>query len=175
MFRKFLLLAGLLIFLTNFAYTQEENSAEEENTEKNLNVRPNFWIGFGFNTGFYDPAGISLIGGNLAFGYGSGVSIGFMASYFLNSHTNVLELDLLLRFYLLGKNASLGPFLQVVGGASLVNRKLDIIIPAETGIFNAGLGFGWRLIGFNKFYWEPSIRAGYPYYCIIAISVGIGI
>jgi hypothetical protein len=175
MFRKFLLLAGLLIFFTNFAYAQEENSAEEDNTAKSLIDRPNFWAGFGFNTGVYDPAGLSLIGANLAFGYGSGTSIGFMASYFLNPKSNVFELDLLLRFYLSGKNASLGPFLQVVGGATLINRKLNIIIPAETGIFNAGLGFGWRLIGFNRFYWEPSIRVGYPYYCSIALSVGVGI
>jgi len=175
MIRKFLLLAGLLIFFTNFAYAQEENSAEKDNTAKSLIARPNFWVGFGFNTGFYAPEGLSLIGAHFALGYGSGSSIGFMASYFLNPKSNVLELDLLLRFYLSGKNASLGPFLQFVGGASLLNNKLDIIVPANTGIFNAGLGFGWRLIGFNKFYWEPSIKIGYPYYCCIALSVGIGI
>jgi len=173
MFRKFLLLASLLIFLTNFAYAQEENLSEEENTKKTLNVRPDFWMGFGFNTAFYDPSGLS-IGGNLAVGYGSGASLGVLASYFFNtSYSSVLELDLLLRFYLSGKNAFFGPFLQVVGGASLISYNLGINIPSNTGVFNAGLGFGWRLIAVNKFYWEPSVRVGYPYYCCFTLSIGI--
>jgi hypothetical protein len=173
MLRKFLLLVSLLIFFANFAYAKEENSAEEDKTEKSLIEKPDFWIGVGFHTAFYDPSELSL-GGSLSVGYGSGSSIGFMASYFLNtSYSSVLELDLLLRIYLSGKNAFLGPFLQVVGGASLINYDLAINIPSNTGIFNAGLGFGWRLIAVNKFYWEPFVRVGYPYYCCFTLTIGI--
>jgi hypothetical protein len=173
MLRKFLLLAVFFILFTNFAYAQEENLTEEINTEKSLIARPDFWVGFGFNTAFYNTSGLS-VGFNLAVGYGSGSSIGFMASYFLNdSDSSILEFDLLLRFYLLGKNAFLGPFLQAVGGASLANYSVSMNIPSNTGVFNAGLGFGWRLIDVNKYYWEPSIRVGYPYYCCIVLSIGI--
>jgi len=173
MFRKFLLLACLLIFFANFAYAQEENSAEEDNTVKSLIEKPDFWIGLGYHIAFYDPSGLSL-GANLTAGYGSGTSIGFIASYYLNtSYSNVLELDLLLRFYLSGKNAFFGPFLQIVGGASLINYDFAINIPSNTGIFNAGLGFGWRLIAVDRFFWEPSVRVGFPYYCCFTLTIGI--
>jgi len=174
MFRKFLLLASLFIFFTNFAYAQEENLSEENNTEKSLIEKPDFWVGFGFHTAFYDSFGGPSIGGNLTVGYGSGTLIGFMASYFLNGNdSSILEFDLLLRFYLSGKNAFLGPFLQFVGGASLINYNVSFNIPSNTGVINAGLGFGWRLIAVDRFYWEPSIRVGYPYICCFVLSIGI--
>jgi len=82
-------------------------------------------------------------------------------------------MDLLLRFYLFGKDAFWGPSIQFIGGATFLNYQGGFAIPSNTGIFNAGFGFGWRFIFVNRFFVEPNIRIGYPYFFGIGVSAGI--
>jgi len=185
MSKKSLLLAVLLIFFPIFAiYAQEETLAEdaakaetEEDDTKPLIERPDFWFGIGGETAFYSASGLAY-GGNFALGYGSGSSIGLRVSYFSDGENfKIFEADLLLRFYTFGKNAYEGPFIQFIGGASLVNY-LDGLsgffkFPSKTGVFNAGFGIGWRYVYFNRLFFEPAIRFGYPYFMGISLSAGI--
>jgi len=178
MLKKSLLLAVLLIFFPIFAiYAQEENSAEdatetEEIDSKPLSVRPDFWISLGGDIALYDSSKL-YYGGSFAFGYGSGASMGLKATYFFDKDFNLLEIDLLLRLYLSGRNAYWGPFVQLVGGASFINYKNDFAIPSSIGVINAGLGFGWRFVYFNRFFVEPLLRWGYPYFLGFGVSAGI--
>ncbi|MCL1958505.1 MAG: hypothetical protein FWF68_02775 [Spirochaetes bacterium] len=181
MSRKFLLLVVLLIFFPIFAiYAQDETSAEDEteteaekDASKLTSDRPDFWLGVGGETAFYSAKGLSY-GYNFALGYGSGSSIGLKGSFFSNGENlKVFEVDILLRFYTFGKNAYNGPFIQILGGASLINYEDVLKIPSSTGILNLGLGFGWRYVYFNRLYLEPAIRFGYPYFMDLGISAGI--
>jgi hypothetical protein len=185
MLKKSLLLAVLLIFFPIFAiYAQDETSAEdaaETETEKvdtkPFSDKPDVWFGLGGETAFYSASGLAY-GGSFALGYGSGSSIGLRATFFYNGENfKVTEVDLLLRFYTFGKNAYGGPFIQLIGGASFVNYSENlagfISFPAKTGIFNAGFGIGWRYIYYNRLFFEPAIRFGYPYFMGISLSAGI--
>jgi len=173
MFGKSLLLVFLLILFPIFAvYAQEESLAEEVASEP-ANDRADFWISIGADTAFYNTMGLAS-GGSFALGYGSGSSIGLKGTFFfIKEDIKIFELDLLLRFYLLGKNTYWGPFLQFAGGASLVNNRNFLEIPSSTGVFNAGFGIGWRSLFLNRFFLEPSIRLGYPYFMDLGVSAGI--
>jgi len=132
-----------------------------------------FWISLGGDASMYSYTGMSY-GGSLSFGYGSGSSIGLKLSYFFNEESiDTFEICLLLRFYILGKNAYSGPFFQFLGGASLFNRSGDFAIPSNVGIFSAGLGFGWRFLFADRFFIEPFIRGGFPYAFGGTVSVGV--
>jgi len=132
-----------------------------------------FWISLGGDASMYSYTGMSY-GGSLSFGYGSGSSIGLKLSYFFNEESiDTLEACLLLRFYILGKNAYSGPFFQFLGGASLFNRSGDFAIPSNVGIFSAGLGFGWRFLFADRFFIESFIRGGYPYVFGGTVSIGV--
>jgi len=181
--KKSLLLAVLLIFFPIFAiYAQEENLTEnvtetEESASKPLSDRPDVWFGFGGETAFYNVSGLAY-GGSFALGYGSGSSIGLKASFFSDGEEfKILEVDLLLRFYTFGENAYEGPFIQLIGGASLVNYSAGYsgfyLFPSKTGVLNAGFGIGWRYVYYNRLFFEPAVRFGYPYFIGIGISAGI--
>jgi len=180
MFRKFLLLAFLLIFFPIFAiYAQEEASSEditgteEEAAPMPLSDRPDFWLGVGGETAFYSARGLSYAY-SFALGYGSGSSIGLKGSFFSNGQgLKVFEVDLLLRFYTFGKNTYYGPFIQILGGASMINYDNPLKIPSGTGVLNIGLGIGWRYLFANRFFLEPAFRFGYPYFMGLGISAGI--
>jgi len=179
MFRKLSLLVVLLILVTSYTiYAQDEIPAEglteaEEAESNQINVKNDFWIGFGADTAFYGPSGLAY-GGHLTFGYGSGSSIGLNGSFFVaGDNFNLLELDLLLRFYFFGKDAYWGPFVQIIGGAALINFIDEFSIPSNTGIINAGVSFGWRFVFFNRLFVEPAIRVGYPYFLRMGVSAGV--
>jgi hypothetical protein len=185
MLKRSLLLAVFLIFFSIFAiYAQEENLTEdvtetktEKVNDKPFSDRPDVWFGFGGETAFYSALGLAS-GGSFALGYGSGSSIGLRATFFYNGDKfKVTEVDLLLRFYTFGKNAYGGPFIQLIGGASFINYSENLSgffsFPAKTGIFNAGFGIGWRYIYYNRLFFEPAIRFGYPYFMGISLSAGI--
>jgi len=113
-------------------------------------------------------------GGSFSFGYGSGSSIGIKAAYFFNAENfNIFEIDLLLRFYLLGKDSYQGAFIQLIGGATLLNYHDKFSIPSNTGIINAGLSFGWRFVFINRLFAEAAVRAGYPYFAGLNLSAGV--
>ncbi|MCL2759714.1 MAG: hypothetical protein FWD22_05835 [Treponema sp.] len=132
-----------------------------------------FWIIAGGEAAMYSQIGYAF-GGGLMLGYGSGASIGFKAAMFVNEEKiDTLEFNLLLRFYLHGKNAYTGPYLQLMGGPAFFNRVDDFSIPSTTGMFSGGLSFGWRFVFFDKLIVEPAIRGGYPYMFGAAISAGV--
>jgi hypothetical protein len=165
-----------IIFPAFLVYAQDNplNDVEtEENSADQLLEKPDFWVGLGGDTALYSVFGLAY-GGSLTLGYGSGSLIGFKAAFFFNNeYINTLELDLLFRFYLFGQNAYWGPFIQFIGGVSLINYSGDFAIPSNTGIINAGLSFGWRFILVKRFFVEPAVRAGYPYFYGVGVSAGI--
>jgi len=149
----------------------------EEVDSKPFSDSPDFWIGFGGETAFYSSSGLTY-GGSFALGYGSGSSIGLKASFFSDGEEfKILEVDLLLRFYTFGKNTYWGPFVQFIGGASIVNYTEEasgfFLFPSRTGVFNAGFGIGWRFLYFNRLFLEPTVRLGYPYFLGLSLSAGI--
>jgi hypothetical protein len=179
MFRKSLLLVVFLIFFPIFAvYAQEKNSAEdaaetEENASEAKIKKPEFWMGSGIGMAFYNTDGFTY-DAHFTFGYGLGSSIGIKTSLFFGTQNiNILELDLLVRFYFLGKDAYWGPFIQLIGGASLIDFNNAFEVPSSTGVINAGLGFGWSFLVNNNFFVEPNIRLGYPYYFALGVSAGV--
>jgi len=185
MFRKSLLISVLLILFPIFAiYAQDENPAEDVTGTKkekvdtaSLNVRPDFWFGIGVETAFYSASGLAY-GGSFALGYGSGSSIGLKASFFSDgTELKIMEVDLLLRFYTSGRNAKEGHFIQLIGGASLINSSEDFLgffeFPSKIGVLNAGFGTGWRFLFNNILFVEPSVRFGYPYFAGLGVSAGV--
>jgi len=178
MIRKPFFLVILILFATFAIYAQggilTEYSAEAKEIDIDLlTKKTDFWISLGADTAFYSALSPSY-GGSFSFGYGAGSSIGIKAVYFFNvENFNLLEVDLLLRFYFFGRNSYSGPFMQFIGGASLINYQGNFAVPANTGIINAGLSFGWRFLFINRFFVEPSVRVGYPY--LIGASAGAGV
>jgi len=170
----FVLLFAFLIFAPCAAFTQEEETGDNEETGRTvLRSEKDFWISLGGEASMYSSSGIAY-GGSFAFGYGSGSSIGLRAAYFFNEDgIDTFEICLLLRFYLLGKNAYTGPFLQFLGGPSLYNRSGSFAIPSDIGMVSAGLSFGWRFLFANRWFVEPAIRAGYPYIVGASVSAGV--
>jgi hypothetical protein len=185
MFRKYLLLVVFSAFFPIFAiYAQDESSTEgvtgtkkEKLDSESLNVRPDFWFGVGGETAFYSASALAY-GGSFALGYGTGSSIGLKASYYSNKEEFIIfEVDLFLRFYTSGRNAYEGHFIQLIGGASLIDNSEDIsgffAFPSSIGVLNAGLSTGWRFLFNNNFFVEPSVRFGYPYFAGLGVSAGV--
>jgi hypothetical protein len=85
---------------------------------------------------------------------------------------NALELAVFLRWYLLGPNASSGPFVQVNAGAAVFTHKSAVSFPAEAGSISAGFAAGWRFLLGERWYIEPAVRAGYPYIAGAGVSAG---
>jgi len=179
---SFFLLIFFLVFASP-AFAQDEYEDqdekeffynEEEETEEDTITREDFWIGIGADTALYGISEMAY-GGSFSFGYGSGTSIGLKASWFIASEgVEVLEFSLLLRFYFLGAKAYYGPFIQLMGGLSLLtNRLTNFSIPSDYGSITAGLSFGWRFVFGDRFYIEPSVRGGYPYLFGGGIMAGI--
>jgi hypothetical protein len=167
----------LIILPVSIIYAQEEalpiEAAKTAETSEQIHNKPDFWLSFGVETALYSTSGLAY-GGNLSLGYGSGSLIGFKAAlFFAEEGDNIMELDLLLRFYLFGKNVYRGPFIQFIGGTSFFNRSGSFGIPSNLGMINAGLGFGWRFIFSERFFVEPAVRAGYPYFLGAGISAGM--
>ena len=162
------LLILVLIFLISANKIFAENEISVQNSSKE-----DFWISFGADAGLYSSNSISF-GGGFSIGYGTGSSFGFKAAwYFSPEGMDTLELSLILRFYLFGKDAYSGPFLQFIGGPVLFNNEGNFTIPADSGAMSAGLIAGWRFICNDKWFVEPAIRGGYPYLFTAGVSAGI--
>ena len=157
--KKPLILALILFFPLSFIYS-EENSAD-------------LWVCAGADIAMYSYLGTAF-GGSFSFGYGTGTAIGFKAAWFFNEERiNTLEFTLLLRFYLFGKNAYSGPFLQIAGGPALFNRTGNFSVPSNAGMICAGGAFGWRFVFSDRWFVEPQVRGGYPYLFGAGVSAGI--
>jgi hypothetical protein len=169
----FLIIASALIIYAQEEPLPTEVIETEEIDPELFREKPDFWLSLGAETALYGISGLAY-GGSFALGYGSGSLIGFKAAlFFIEDGNSILELDLLLRFYLFGKDAYRGPFIQLAGGPSLFNRSGSFAIPSELGMVNAGLSFGWRFIFIERFFVEPAVRAGYPYFWGASVCAGI--
>jgi len=132
-----------------------------------------FWISLGGEAAMYSTLGMSY-GGSLSLGYGKGIAMGLKTAFFINEEEiDTLEINFLLRFYLLGATYSSGPFLQVMGGPVLFNHRGYFAIPGGSGTISAGLGFGWRFVILDRWFIEPAIRGGYPYVGGGSLSAGM--
>jgi len=118
------------------------------------------------------------IGGGLAIGADDGIALGFRFLYLLEpggGSVNTLELGVFLRWYMRGEFANSGPFLQFTGGALLLAVKEAVSVPAYTGAFSAGLGFGWRFPLGKSWFLEPAVRVGYPFIYGAGVSIALRI
>ena len=136
-----------------------------QEAERDLETERDFWICPGMETTMYSLSGITY-GGGLALGYGKGVSLGLKAVYFFsNEGLTSLELNILVRWYFLASMPNSGPFVQFSGGpVFLAPNDSSISMPAEYGLISAGLSLGWRVLLGRRFFFEPSICMGYPYF-----------
>ena len=126
--------------------------------------REDLWICPGAEIARFSVGSASM-GGGLALGYGSGISIGLKAAYYadLDGEITTLEFNLLLRLYFKGADSSDGLFIQLNIGPALFAQEENMKVPAEKGTVSAGITLGWRFLLGSHFFIEPSIRAGYPY------------
>ena len=137
--------------------------------------RGEVWISPSAEAALYSAFTYSY-GPGFTVGYGKKASIGFKAAYFLDDDNklDVLEFNLLLRYYLAGgAESSSGPFIQVAGGPALIfEKEKDFSMPIEYGMISAGLSFGWRFNIGKIFFIEPSIRGGYPFVAGASVASG---
>ena len=159
-----LFLLIVCIFLSGIPVFAQNNSGERED----------LWICAGPEIAMFSISNLAY-GGGLAIGYGSGTSIGFKISYFIDGGgmVNSLELNILFRFYFFGKDSYSGPFVQLNAGPVLFAQYESFGIPAELGTLSAGLVVGWRYLLTQYFFLEGTLRGGYPYIAGIAFSAGL--
>lgn len=138
--------------------------------------RGDVWISPAAEIAFYSAFSFSY-GPGLAVGYGKRVSTGLKALFLFDAENelDVMEINFLIRWYLLASDSvSSGPFIQFAGGPAIFfEREKDISMPAEYGMFSAGLSLGWRFHIGKLFFIEPSVRGGYPYMAGFALLSGI--
>jgi len=157
--KKSLIFMLILIFPLSFVFSQEN--------------KRDLWFGAGADIALYSYLGAAF-GGGISFGYGTGMAIGIKAAWFFNEEKiDTLELCFLLRFYLLGKSAYSGPFLQFLGGPAIFFRTENLEVPSDAGMISAGAAFGWRFVINDLWFIEPQIRGGYPYLFGASISGGV--
>jgi hypothetical protein len=130
------------------------------------------WICPGAELAMYSSSGAAY-GGAAALGYGKGLAIGLKAAWFVDDkEVSTFELSFLLRLYLFGGSYS-GPFIQFNGGPALFFYGADVVVPSEMGTICAGLGLGWRFLAGDRWFFEPAIRAGFPYVVGLGLSAGM--
>ena len=113
-------------------------------------------------------------GGGLTVGTGSGSAIGMGFLYFTDPENFVfMEILVFMRFYFFGRQASTGPFLQLIGGPVIYADSNPNPSSYSYGNFSAGLGAGWRFPLGERFYIEPAVRFGHPYVFGGGISTGV--
>jgi len=151
----------------------EEETLTEADAENTARENSDFWISLGGDISMYSYMGFAY-GGSFSLGFGTGSSLGLKVTWYFNEEgIDTLELNFIIRFYLLGSNAYSGPFLQFMGGPALHNRSGHFTFPSNTGIVSAGLSFGWRFLFADRWFIEPTIRGGYPYLAGATVAAGI--
>jgi hypothetical protein len=118
-------------------------------------------------------------GAGFAFGTEGGVGLGLRAAYFMDMEDiRSVEAGFFIRVFFLNfrSAASFGPFLQVNYGAVIFTRDEAFTLPAPVGMLTAFLSAGWRFpLGRGpvpRYFIEPALRAGYPYFVGAGVSAG---
>jgi hypothetical protein len=157
----------LLVFINMFGIVFAQDKA----------VFEDLWICPVFETGFYGVSNPSF-GGGLAVGYGDKMAFGIKVVYWSDmGEVRALELNVLVRYYFFSERAvdlgagNPGLFLQFSGGPAI------FINPTTAATISAGLSVGWRfLLGDRlggRFFIDPVIRGGYPYFVTAGLSAGV--
>jgi len=149
--------------------------AQDIDDSVNERKKEETWICLSADMAMYNAVGTSF-GGGLAVAYGTGISIGIKAAYFIDieTQTDVLELCFLLRYYINGFESSSGPFIQVAAGqAVFFRRENGLSFPAQWGALSFGVIAGWRFLFGDMFYAEPFIRGGFPYFIGAGLGTGV--
>jgi hypothetical protein len=157
------------LLLLVFLFTTPIFSQETESDKHDI-----FWLSPSAEAALYSISS-SAYGGSIALGYGSGSSIGFKAAYFPDAEgLSILEFNLLLRWYFMGRTSNSGPFIQLGCGPVFItegNNPLDTT--ADIASISAGLCLGWRIPLGRRFFLEPNVRAGYPFFAGAGLSAGL--
>ena len=169
--KKTWLLPVLCIFFSPLSLSaqdpiQDNNSAHNSNREE-------FWISPLVEINMYSISSLA-IGGGVAFAYGDELAIGLKTAWFTGDSGEIttLEINILLRWNILGSNSSSGPFIQVGAGPVLFTQYENMSIPADLGSISAGASFGWRLPYGPNWFIEPTLRIGFPFILGAGISGG---
>ena len=156
----------LLFFLVSAVFSQE-------NVENPQQMSGDFWISPGAEIALYGKTGPAY-GGSIAVGYGSGTSIGIKAAYFYDPEDlTILEINFQLRWYFMGRTTN-GPFIQFGCGPVFIAQGTNPFdTTANTASISAALYIGWRIPLGSRFFLEPNIRAGYPFFAGASLSAGL--
>jgi len=152
------LIFPLAIFAQEFPELQAQRSRQDF-----------FAASFGEAVG-YGYSGAAF-GGGLIIGAGTGGALGLRILYAVdNENISFLEVNILARLYIFGKDAFSGPFAQLNIGPVIYEDKN----PNRPGYGNisAGLTAGWRFLIGKNFFAEPSLRIGYPYLSGATVALG---
>jgi hypothetical protein len=145
-------------------------------------VREDLWVCPVFESGWYGVSGMA-IGGGAALGYGDRLAFGLKAVYWNDlKELRALELNFLARYYCFSITRAetgysdaphSGLFIQLNGGPVIfAHGAHTIAVPSETVTISAGLSLGWRFLFGGRFFIEPAVRAGYPYFAVAGLSAG---
>jgi hypothetical protein len=135
------------------------------------------FIAVSAGTAFYS-AESAAFGGGLAAGYGFDIgAIGVTMDYLVDPEgLTTLAPGLFARFYLPLVSKALplrsGPFLQLGFGPTFHTGTPRIPPAAVTASVSAGVSAGWRFPVGDRWYVEPTLRAGYPFLTGAAVSAG---
>ena len=164
----------LILFSLTISIYANENQTESEITEieNTATVKGYFFITPLAEAVYYGRHSPS-IGGGLSLSYGDrsviGISGMFAQSFLDDKKINFLEVLLTLRFFVYK-----GLFIQLnTGLVVLYAANNSFYFPADAGNFSIGLSAGWRFMLTEKFYIEPYLRGGYPYYGGLGLALGV--
>ena len=104
------------------------------------------------------------------------VSMGLKGIYtmpFSQNDVTVFEITIFLRIYLPITDTVSGLFAQLTYGAAIFSADAPVSLPAEGGAFSIGLTAGWRFLLGSRYFAEPYIRVGYPYYGGAGLCAGV--
>ena len=117
----------------------------------------------------YSRTGLAF-GGGIAMNGGDSVNIGVRVVYFVDTESvHALEVAVFMRFFIFRSHAESGFFVQANAGGIAFIRNETVSLPTDIGSFSAFLSAGWRFLFGRRFFFEPIIRAGYPY------TIGTGV
>jgi hypothetical protein len=138
-----------------------------------VSVREDMWVCPVFESGWYGVSGMA-IGGGAALGYGDRLAFGLKTIYWNDlKDLRALELNFLARFYCFSRAAPSGLFIQFSGGPVIFAEGTHTIaVPSDSVTISAGLSLGWRFLLGGRFFIEPAVRAGYPYFAVAGLSAG---